>query len=107
MLGLTDSAVAARLDMSQQRYANYVRDSTEPDFRTLTRICEVLMTTPDHVLGVSAEVGTHDEASVLSQRIQAAVSVMDLERLRMTAGVVGVLSTSFETPTRGFDTEPD
>ena len=107
MLGLTDSAVATRLDMSQQRYANYVRDTTEPDFRTLTRICEVLLTTPDHVLGVAAEVATHDEASVLSQRIQAAVSVMDLERLRLTAGVVDVLSTGFEVPTRGFEIEPD
>jgi transcriptional regulator with XRE-family HTH domain len=107
VLGLTDSAVAARLDMSQQRYANYVRDTTEPDFRTLTRICEVLLTTPDHILGVASEVATPDEASVLSQRIQAAVSVMNLERLRLTAGVVDVLATGFEAPTRGFDAEPD
>lgn len=107
MLGLTDSAVAARLHMSQQRYANYVRDTNEPDFGTLTRICEVLLTTPDHVLGVTAETAAPDEASVLSQRILAAVSVMDLERLRLTAGVVDVLSASFTAPVRGFDTKPD
>jgi transcriptional regulator with XRE-family HTH domain len=107
VLGLSYSAVATRLDMSQQRYANYVRDTTEPDFRTLMRICDVLLTTPDHVLGVGTEVDRPDEASVLWQRIQAAVAVMDLERLRLTAGVVGVLSTSFEAPTRGFEADPD
>ena len=107
MLGLSDRAVATRLDMSQQRYANYVRDTTEPDFQTLRRICEVLLTTPDHVLGFSGEAEMADEASVLSERIRAAVSVMDIERLRLTASVVHVLSTSFEAPTRGFEAELD
>ena len=104
---MSDRTVATRLDMSQQRYVNYVRDVTEPDFQALGRICEVLLTTPDDVLGSAAGVETVNEASMLAQRIRAAVSVMDLERLRLTASVVDVLYATSEIATRGFEADHD
>ena len=53
-LGLTDAAVARALDLPQRRYSAYVNEAREPDFATLLRVCQVLRTTPDAVLGVSA-----------------------------------------------------
>ena len=50
-LGLSDTDVAKRLGLAQSRYANYVNQNREPDFATLVRICRVLDTTPNHVLG--------------------------------------------------------
>jgi transcriptional regulator with XRE-family HTH domain len=56
-LGLTDTEVARRLGLSQARYANYVNDKREPDFRTFTDICRILSVSPNRLLGVSDQVG--------------------------------------------------
>lgn len=53
--GLSDAKVAEQASIQQRRYSHYVNDTREPDFATLKRICQVLGTTPDHVLGVSAK----------------------------------------------------
>lgn len=50
-LDLTDAEVARRAGLSARRYGNYVTGDREPDLQTLVRICKVLRTTPDHVLG--------------------------------------------------------
>ena len=91
-LGLTDTAVAERLEMSQQRYANYVRDVSEPDFETLVRICRALAVTSDHVLGLHDDAQGASEAALLDARIKAAVGVMTVETLRTTAVVVDALA---------------
>ena len=51
-LGLADAAVARALDLPQRRYSAYANESREPDFATLLRICGILKTTPDAILGV-------------------------------------------------------
>ncbi len=61
-LGLSDVAVARALDLPQRRYSAYVNESREPDFATLAKICGVLATTPNAVLGFEAHetLGTND-----------------------------------------------
>ena len=91
-LGLSDTAVAERLDMSQQRYANYVRDVSEPDFETLVRICRALAVTSDQILGLDDGPESASEVAVLQARIQAGLGVMSVETLRTAAVVVGALA---------------
>ncbi|WP_247896466.1 helix-turn-helix domain-containing protein [Azospirillum argentinense] len=51
-LGLSDTEVARRSGLDVGRYGNYVRGAREPDFQTFLRICRVLLTTPNAILGV-------------------------------------------------------
>lgn len=81
-LGLSDTAVARALGLAQRRYSAYVNESREPDFGTFIRICRVLRTSPDEVLGF-----THQEAprpdEGAATRAAAALAAMtgpDLER---------------------------
>ena len=53
-LGLTDVEVARRLGLAQGRYSAYVNGSREPDLLLFVRICQVLGTTPDAILGLTA-----------------------------------------------------
>lgn len=50
-LDLSDAEVARRAGLSPRRYGNYVTGDREPDLQTLVRICKVLTTTPDQLLG--------------------------------------------------------
>ena len=52
-LGLTDVEVARRLGLAQGRYSAYVNGLREPNLSLFVRICQVLGTTPDVVLGVA------------------------------------------------------
>jgi transcriptional regulator with XRE-family HTH domain len=89
-LMLTDTEVARRLGISQNRYANYVTDSREPDYLTLVRICGVLATTPNHLLGLE-EAPTEDGEATLARRIEAATNAMDGEARRIAAEVMDTL----------------
>jgi transcriptional regulator with XRE-family HTH domain len=91
-LGLSDTEVARRLGLSQSRYANYVVNKREPDFTTFVKICRVLGTTPDLLLGFGALPGTSSEDEQLRGDIQAAVQSMSSQALRTTAEVVAALS---------------
>ena len=53
-LGISDAEVARRTGLTQQRYANYVADRHEPDLETFSRICTVLQSTADSMLGEPA-----------------------------------------------------
>ncbi len=74
-LGLTDAAVARALDLPQRRYSAYANETRELDFATLLRICRVLRTTPDAILGV----GTH-----------VALAAGDADVARMEAALLGL-----------------
>ncbi len=82
-LGLTDSEVARRLQLSQARYHNYVADTAEPDYATLVRICRVLSTTPDFVLGFAVPPAAEGD-DLLRSRLAAAGSVLEGEVLGYT-----------------------
>ena len=90
-LGLSDSEVARRLDLSQPRYANYVNDTNEPDLATFVRICRALGTSPDKVLAF-ADVPDRGESDVLVARIVSAVGSMDKGRLRIAAALMDTLA---------------
>lgn len=92
-LGLSDSEVARRLGMSQGRYANYIKDAREPDFKTLIRICQVLDLTPDAVLGFTSTEHISDDAQRARQRIMAAMGAMGPDTLRRAAAVMEALLT--------------
>ena len=82
-LGLSDAEVARRLDIAQSRYASYARGAREPDFATLQRICRVLRTTPDAILGVPSVVPPEDPAMG-----QALVSLAAMKPTRLRVAVV-------------------
>ncbi len=108
-LGLTDTEVARRLGLSQARYAHYVNDKREPDFRTFVHICRILATTPDHLFGVEAPPepqglgeaagpsafapppSPETQADLLRDRILAAAEAMSLPTLKTTATVMDAL----------------
>lgn len=91
-LGLSDSEVARRLDLSQPRYANYVNDTNEPDLATFVRICRALGTSPDVVLAF-AGIPDRGEADVLIARIASAAGSMDTARLRIAAALMDTLAS--------------
>ena len=91
-LGLSDSEVARRLDISQPRYANYVADTNEPDMGTFVRICRALGTTPDVVLAFGESPGSPDE-DVLKARIAVAADTLDAARLRVAAALMDTLAS--------------
>lgn len=60
-LRLSDAEVARRVfpgravGSAERRYSNYVTNQREPDFETLLKICNVLQTTPNYLLGVAQD----------------------------------------------------
>ena len=90
-LGLTDVDVARRVDLSQQRYANYVNDTNEPDLGTFVRICRALDTTPDDMLGLS-DPPAQSEHDLLRSRGSAALAAMSTSRLRVAAALLDTLA---------------
>jgi transcriptional regulator with XRE-family HTH domain len=119
-LGLTDSEVARRLGLSQARYANYVNDKREPDFRTFLNICRILSTSPNRLLGFhetdrptglsdcapplfpSADRPTSaDETAILRDRIRAAAEAMAAPALRTAAAVMDALVGLGSTEEKG------
>lgn len=49
--GMSDIGVADELGVGQSRFANYAAGTREPDFDMLARICRILETTPNELLG--------------------------------------------------------
>ena len=91
-LGLSDTEVARRLDISQPRYANYVNDINEPDLATLVRICRALGIAPDEALGF-ADAPRQTADDVLRARITVATVSMDSARLRIAAALMDTLAS--------------
>ena len=92
-LGLSDAEIARRLGFGPSRYTNYISDLREPDFATLLRICELLETTPNAILGVDGQGPPPTGMEVLRERIAAAARAMDADTLRLAAEVMNALAT--------------
>lgn len=88
-LGWSDAEVARRLGLAQNRYANYVTDRHEPDLATLVRICLVLGTSPDWLLGATAPSQGADDQ--LKARISACVQALDGDSLAVASTVLDAL----------------
>lgn len=92
-LQLTDAEVARRLGLAQSRYAHYVSGTRSPDYQTLARICRILVTSPDYLLGFSTKaIERQSEQALLQERIAVALSEMDLHSLRLAADVLDVIA---------------
>ena len=93
-LQLTDAEVARRLGLAQSRYAHYVSGSRAPDYQTLARICRALLTSPDQLLGFSADppADAAPEAALLRERALAALAAMDLASLRLAADILDAIA---------------
>lgn len=90
-LGLSDAAVARALGLAQRRYSAYTNETREPDFATLARICGVLQTTPDAVLGFL----TQDPARPgegAGARAAAALAALEGDDLERAARVLEALA---------------
>lgn len=83
-LDLSDAEVARRAGLTARRYGHYVTGTREPDLQTLVRICTVLDTTPDRMLGL----GTHaarrkTERDKLIDRLIATAKVLDNAQIKI------------------------
>ena len=99
-LKLADSDVARRLGLDQSRYSAYVNMRREPDFATFSRICHVLQTTPDVVLGFVKSGDGLQEAVRDITRATAALAAMDSRMLALATSILETMADAM------FDENP-
>ncbi len=97
-LGISNAEVARRAGLSERRYAHYVSGKREPDLATLVRIAQVLVTTPNVLLGFEGDADQPaTRGSLLKDRLQAAANALTEPALHMTvvqAEALAALATS-------------
>jgi len=95
-LDLTDAEVARRAGLSPRRYGNYVTGDREPDLQTLARICKVLATTPDQVLGFDdvKSAKKKSERDRLIDKLIATAGLLDDTQLKLAVRHLEVISES-------------
>lgn len=82
-LGISNAEAARRVGLDERRYAHYVSGRREPDLATLSRIADELGTTPNWLLGVSAEKLRDKAKSSLLERFENAATGMTLDELEL------------------------
>jgi transcriptional regulator with XRE-family HTH domain len=94
-LDLTGAEVARRAGLSPRRYGNYVTGDREPDLQTLVRICKVLTTTPDWVLGFDdGKLAKKSERDRLLDKLIATAELLSEAQLRLAVRHLEVISES-------------
>ena len=88
-LGLSNAEVARRLGMSERRYAHYVTGDREPDLATLVRISEVLLASPNALLGIAPLAGHTDSNAPMLKRILDVGGRMPIAELELFAVQMG------------------
>ena len=91
-LQLSNAEVARRVGLAESRYAHYISGSREPDFSTFLRICQVLGTSPNHVLGFLDEHAAGEAASVMRDRAALALGGMNTEALDLAVNFLELLA---------------
>ncbi|WP_315764265.1 helix-turn-helix transcriptional regulator [Bradyrhizobium sp. SZCCHNR2009] len=87
-LGFSNAEVARRAGLSERRYGFYVTGDREPDLSALLRICKVLATTPNMLLGISEDGKESSSRAALVERLRIAsrgLSENDLQSLVIQA----------------------
>ncbi len=99
-LDLRDAEVARRAGLGPRRYGNYVTGSREPDLQTLVRICKVLTTTPDQLLGFGdTKPGRkRSERDRLIDKLVAAAELLSDAQLRQAVRHLEVINEFILTP---------
>ncbi|OHC76382.1 MAG: hypothetical protein A3G18_07195 [Rhodospirillales bacterium RIFCSPLOWO2_12_FULL_58_28] len=92
-LNLADAEVARRAGLSERRYGHYVTGRNEPNLRTLVKLCKVLETTPDKLLGFNAEGDEQGgkESNEIRARLRAASNVLEGENLIIAMKILDTL----------------
>ena len=80
---MTDIAVARRVGLLQNRYASYVAGTREPDLMTFARICEVLGTKADIILGLESSPSPVTTKDAIRARVIAALEALDAQGQRL------------------------
>lgn len=75
-LRLTDADVARRAGLTERRYGHYVTGTRRPDYETLLRLCDVLRTSPNDLLGYGTRPDGDDETR-LKEQADAAWNALD------------------------------
>jgi transcriptional regulator with XRE-family HTH domain len=91
-LGLSDAEVARRAGLTSTRYGHYVTDTREPDLATLVRICRVLGTTPDELLGFDR--AEQDELAERRRSVAGFAEIMDGSTLDIAVAVMHALAAT-------------
>ena len=91
-LQLSNAEVARRVGLAESRYAHYVSGSREPNFATFVRICQVLGTSPNHILGFSHEQSSGDAASIMQERAALALGAMHADALDLAVEFLEMLA---------------
>lgn len=92
-LGLSDAEVARRAGLTEPRYGHYVAGSRRPDYATLVRLCRVLGTSPNVVLGFEAAPDPESPRAALEARLMASARLLAEADLKIAVQLVEVLTT--------------
>lgn len=90
---MTDAEVARRAGLSERRYGHYITGRNEPNLRTLVKLCKVLETTPDNLLGFNDESDeqSRKESDEVRARLRAAGNVLEGENLIIATKILDTL----------------
>lgn len=81
-LGFSNAEVARRAGLSERRYGFYVTGDREPDLSTLLRICKVLATTPNILLGFAEDGKEGSTRASLVERLRIACRALPENELQ-------------------------
>lgn len=77
-LGMSNAEVARRLNMGERTYGHYVAGDRQPNLETLIRIANVLLTSPNALLGFG-----EDSVQSLPPRFVAAAQHLPAEQIEL------------------------
>lgn len=90
-LDLTDTEVARRAGLQTARFNHYVTGRREPDLQTIVRICRVLNTTPNDLLGFDADEPENKERGNLETRLLASGKQLTDANLKLAIDQIELL----------------
>lgn len=93
-LGLSDAEVARRAGLSEPRYGHYVAGTRRPDYGTLLRLCDVLGTSPNELLGFSATDGNkpNSQRDRLLERLAVHARALSEADLALAVDIVKLMA---------------
>lgn len=90
-LNLSDAEVARRAGLNERRYGHYVTGTREPDLATFARICRVLETDPNTLLGFDQAEGADASGDRLKEQLASATRVISEADLALSVKFVEML----------------